>query len=182
VRRRRALAATIAALLCATALPGIAASAEIRDPNDTPGWLEVRRVITWGREQRPAWRILTGPRWTARRLWDKGFLVLMLDTFGDARLDYHVVIASNGRGLEATLWRRRRRAPDRRLRRVDVWRPNRRNVVVRFRLGRVVVGPRRDHYRWFVETLLTARRCRRVCIDRVPNRGTVKHQLASQPR
>jgi hypothetical protein len=176
-RPGRAGAALVAALLCIAALPGLAAPTEVRDPNDARGWLDVRRVFKWGRPEHPGWRIVTGRRWRAKWLWDKGFLVLTLDTFGDPLPDYYVVIGSDGRGLDASLWRKRRGARDRRLRRVKAWRPDRRSVIVRLPLRHVFVGPRREHFGWFVQTLLTSRRCPRVCFDRVPDRGMITQPL-----
>ena len=36
-------------------------------------------------------------------------------------------------------------------------------------------------YRWYVQTLYTSRKCKQVCIDRVPNRGAISDPNGRTP-
>jgi hypothetical protein len=141
---------------------------KVGDPNDTTGVLDVRRVAG-GRPMRALFRVSTYARWSPKKIQDHGFVLVFLDTMPGRRFDYYVLARSNGRGMVAALYRDRTGKRDRRLRSVPAWRPDRRSVTVRVRLGKLRWPRRRDHYRWFAQTLYTSGKCRRVCFDVAPN-------------
>jgi hypothetical protein len=173
----------IVALLVAAALavPSVTAHhARVTDPRDTRGPLDVRVVRSFGTE-RPGWRITTYARWSNARIWDRGFVVVRLNTRGDRRANRYIVVTSDGRRLHAHLWQLRRNRRDRLVGRVAVWRPNRRTVTVRLPFERLNVGPRRVQYQWWVQTLWMGRGCPQVCIDRVPDRGRITEPLQPEP-
>jgi hypothetical protein len=71
---------------------------------------------------------------------------------------------------------------DRRLRALRVWRQDRRSVSTRMALRSLRIGSQRESYRWYVRTIFTSWKCRRTCLDRVPNKGAVEESLvASEP-
>ena len=148
-----------------------------RDPNDTRGPLDVARVRTSGRIRKPIFRVVTFPRWTAKRIWDRGFVLVFVDTFGDDRSDYYVLVRSVGSQLRARLFRDLRRKRDRNIAVIATWRRNRRSVSVRVPFRKLRVGDNRVFYRWNVQTLFIGSRCRRVCFDLVPDRGAVVEPL-----
>jgi hypothetical protein len=145
-----------------------AARTVVRDPNDSPGLLDVRRVSRFGARP-PVWKISTARRWSAARVQDRGYLLVFFDTFGDDRSDYYALVRSNGREMKARLMRDPRRARDRRIAYLTAWRRDKRSVSVRVPLRRMTT-PRR-WFVWRVETLLTGPRCKRVCFDVAPPSG-----------
>jgi hypothetical protein len=147
------------------------------DPNDTRGPLDVKSVRSWGRARRPGWRVITFARWSAERVWDRGFVMVFLDTRRSDRFDYYALVRSNGSKMRARLFRDRRRRRDRDLGPLAAWRPSRRSVSVRVPFRKLRVGDNRAFYRWQVQTLFTGSRCRRVCFDVVPDRGPVLEPL-----
>jgi hypothetical protein len=173
------LGASLCALVAAPLL-ATARTAPLRDANDTRGPLDVRRVMKSGRAK-PTWRIETGPRWTARRLRDRGYVMLFLDIFGKRRPDHYALLRSDGRRMKGALYRDRAGKRDRRTSSLDVWRRDRHSVSMRVPLRKLSVGKRRDHYNWSVQTLMTSPRCRRTCFDRAPNNGAVEEALGPTP-
>jgi hypothetical protein len=173
------LVASLGALIAVPLLAG--ARTPLRDPNDTTGPLDVRRVVVKTAGAKPVWRIETGPRWTVRSLRDRGYVLVFLDTFGTQRPDYYALIRSDGRRLRGSLLRDRVGKRDRHVSWLDVWRKDRSSVSLRVPLRKSRVGKRRDAYSWSVQTLMTTPRCRRICFDGVPNRGTVEEPLRPAP-
>jgi hypothetical protein len=175
-------AAAVVVVCVALAIPLLAAARRgaLRDGNDTKGPLDIRRVRLIG-ETKPVWKTFMGRRWTARRLRDRGFVLVFLDTFAGERADYYVLARSTGSRLQATLYRDRAARGDRRVMRLDLWRRDRRSVSVRVPLRRLRVGAQRDRFDWYVQTLMSSGRCRRVCFDRAPNRGAVEEPLGGAP-
>jgi hypothetical protein len=150
---------------------------DLSDGNDTRGLLDVKNIVTWGSTRRPGWRIVTYRRWTTRRIWDKGFVLVFLDTFGKDNPDYYALISSYGRGMQGRLFRDRQKRRDYEIGQVAVWRKNGRSVSLRIPLRKVRIGDNRTFYRWYVQTLFTGRRCRRVCFDLVPDAQSVLEPL-----
>jgi hypothetical protein len=159
-----------AAVTGAVLLPLAQGSVQVgsRDPNDTRGVLDVRR-IDGGRRMRAVFRVRTYSRWSPRRIQDHGFVLIFLDTIPGRRFDYYVLARSKGREMVAVLYRDLTSKRDRRMRSVPVWRPDRRSVSVRVRLAKLRWPRKRDNYRWFAQTLYTSDKCRRVCFDVAPN-------------
>jgi hypothetical protein len=175
---RRALT-IMAAVVAVVSLSGSAGAVRgrVMDPNDTRGPLDVRRVDTFLPGGPASWTIVTWNRWTARSIWDSGYLTIFFDRFGSERPDYYVLIRSDGSQLKGYLFRDRRRAHDRRISYVKVYKPSKNSVRVRVRLAKMAYGKRRVTYSWFVKTLNSGPRCRRVCFDRAPDRASVVEPL-----
>ncbi|MDQ3940197.1 MAG: hypothetical protein M3238_02475 [Actinomycetota bacterium] len=168
----RKLALFTLAVMMAIPLLALARHLDVQDPNDTEGLLDVRRVEVDGTRKRPNWTITTFAAWTAREIWDTGFVIVALDTIGTRRQDYYALVASNGRSLTATLYRDRKQKRDRRITAVPVRRDNRRSLKVTIPLGRTQRRSSRI-YSWYVQTLFSSRECPNVCFDRAPDRGMI---------
>ena len=103
-------------------------------------------------------------------MWDRGYLMVMLDTREGAPADHYVLVRSNLFSLEGTLWRIRSVGPDSYLGTVPVHRSPRGARSVQVGLSRLrgerpallpLVGADDRH----------ERRCPRTCQDRAPNGG-----------
>lgn len=163
----------VVALAVALVVPLIASARHsvVVDPNDTRGVLDIKRVkmVPKGR---PKWKVTTFGRWNAEQIWDRGFSFVFVDTFGNRRSDYYVIVRSNGNRLKGALYRDKARGRDRRMRWVRVRHPKPRvvNIFIPFSKLR-----RRDSgiFRWYAQTMLSGKHCRQFCIDRAPNDGTI---------
>jgi len=175
-----AVALLIAAGVTAAAIAGGPASrAEVRDPNDTKGLLDVRVVQFEPAIHPPRWTIVAYAPFTAEATRDRGFVFVYLDTLGDKRFDYYALIASDGRRLMGSLWRDPKRGLDVRLMGLEVRRDSDSSFSVRIPLGALDVGGFRTVYRWSVITTFTGRVCRSTCIDHVPDEGTFEQPIGS---
>lgn len=170
---------TAAGMTAAALAGGPSSRAQVQDPNDTRGSLDVRRVWFEPEADPIRWTIVTFSPWTAELTRDRGFVFVFLDTMGDPRFDYHALIQSNGRHLSGSLWRDPKRGPDVRLLALDVRRDSDLNVVVRIPLGPLEIGGVRTVYRWSVVATFTGRVCRATCVDRVPDEGTFEQQIGT---
>jgi hypothetical protein len=172
----RKTAAVVVLTVAMSALTPFAARAGHVDPpdgNDTPGKLDVRRVRT-GTGWRPYWKIGTFGTWRVRQIWDKGYFLVQLDTFGDSDFDYYALVRSARDRLRASLWRDRARKRDRFLRGLTAWRKTRRSVSVRVPLRSVRFPDSQPFYFWQARTLYqNSKKCRRWCIDAAPNQTPV---------
>jgi hypothetical protein len=142
---------------------------DLRDPDDTRGALDVREVRLAHEGGPPAWSIVTFAKWGVLGMWDRGYLIVFLDTQGSPEAEYYLLIRSDRWSLEGTLWRAHVYGPDSLLGTVPVWRQSGRSASVRVRLTRLTFGPNRIFYRWWAETVYTSDGCRRSCHDRAPN-------------
>lgn len=140
------------------------------DENDTHGFLDVKEVRSFLGSNEPVWRVITISRWSVFKMWDQGFILVYLDTFGADLPDYYALIRSVGSRLRATLYRNGHRLSS-----LSVWRGSRRSVSIRIPLEKLVVGAARRFYRWRVVTLTD--RCRHTCFDRIPNEGALVQPL-----
>jgi hypothetical protein len=154
---------------------------DITDPNDTTGALDIRQVRVGHHAGKPVeFTVITAARWKPIHIWDRGFFTVSLDTRGDEREEYRVVIRSTGRQMDATLWwvRKDPARPDKLLRHLDVFRKTTDGVSVRLPpLWKLRFGEGRAFYRWWAESILTSQKCPRTCFDRAPN-----VRLIEQPR
>jgi hypothetical protein len=174
--KRASLGVLLAATIVAFAFPAIAGLTSQQDPNDTAGRLDVR-VVRLDGDERPRWKVVTFGRWTLRQLWDRGDVIVQLDTRGDAAVDYLGIVRSNGRELLGTLFRVRR---DGRLVRIGKIRPEKdglRAASVWIALHKLSIGPNRTSYFWSVLTTFTSSRCPRTCFDAVPDEGMLEEPL-----
>ncbi|MQB01616.1 MAG: hypothetical protein GEU78_15225 [Actinobacteria bacterium] len=154
---------------------------DLTDGRDTKGRLDIRKVWTWGPHANTGFRIGTFRSWTPKFIWDRGFFVVNVDTFGTSRFDYYVLIRSNGRRMKGLLFRDRAERRDYVIRKVRVWRPDSKSVNFRFPWGDVRFPKRRRHFRWSAQSLFSSDACPSVCIDRVPNKGTVMTTVRPAP-
>ena len=145
-----------------------------QDQDDTHGFLDVKQVASFLETDVPAWRIVTISRWSVFRMWDRGFVVVYLDTFGGALPDYYALIRSVGARLRAKLYRNGHRLAS-----LPVWRRNSRSVSIRVPLDKLLIGAERFFYRWRVVTLTD--RCRRTCFDHIPDEGAMVEPLLALP-
>jgi hypothetical protein len=147
------------------------------DPDDTRGPFDARRVEVLGQTQ-PRWKVITWPRWTTAAVWDTGYAMIFIDTFGTPRPDFYILVGSAGNGMYAHLYRDRQNKSDLYRGEIErVGRSDKRSFFVRVKLARLNLGARRTLFRWRVETLFTGDECRRVCFDQIPDQGTVIEPL-----
>jgi hypothetical protein len=173
-----AAVATAAALL--SSLLASAAPEPQNDGNDVKGQLDVKSVNRWGPPEKPGWSVSMRSRLGTHEMWDHGFFIVQLDTFGNERFDYYALVKSNGRGIKGTLWRDRQNKRDRKISSLPAWRSGSK-MTVRVPFSKLDTGGKeRDTYRWFVKTLFIGDNCRRVCIDRVPNNKNVTESNGKQ--
>ena len=169
-------AAPFAAALVTVALIAAVAGAhhtDLPDRNDTPGKLDVKRVRFAHRGGPPLWTIVTFAEWGTRQIWDRGYVMVMLDTEAGAPAEHYLLVRSRGASLVGSLWRARRSGADTFLGSVPVRRLSRRSVTVEVGLFRLEFGEKRSFYRWWVQTVFTSSACRRTCHDRAPNLDVV---------
>lgn len=173
--RRRVVLRTVLPFLAAIATVGVMAmvagahDTDFTDPNDARGKLDVSKVRLAHQPAPPVWTILTFQEWRTREMWDRGYLMVMLDTQMGQPADHYVLVRSNLYSLEGTLWRIRSVGPDSYLGTVPVHRKSRRSVTLKVGLSRLAWGEKRAFYRWWVQTIVTSDRCPRTCQDRAPN-------------
>jgi Ca2+-binding RTX toxin-like protein len=141
------------------------------DPNDTRGILDVKRAeVRAG--NRWVWNVSTRGKWSLRRLWDDGYLIVYLDTRDNAKSDFYLLARSTGRRMRGSLFRDGT-GRDARIGGVKVRHPDRRTARFLFDLGRIAVEPGRDFIRWSAQTILVNAVCSRSCFDGVTNEGAL---------
>jgi hypothetical protein len=167
------LAAGLAVLVALVAIASPRFHTDMNDPDDAKGPLDVRR-IRLDHEGRTEITAITFSDWTAKSMWDRGNAYVLLDTVGREPADYFIVVRSTGTTLQASLWRDRRAKRDAFLRNVKVRRKTLNSLTVRVPVKSLEFGRQRDVYYWWVVTSFTGSICRRTCLDRAPNSGTVE--------
>lgn len=166
------VAASIALLaIVASAAPAFHAG--VADPNDTRGRLDVRRVRLAHRGGTEV-TVITFASWSPSAIWDRGNLYVFLDTSGGPDAEYFVLVRSTGQDLQASLWRDRPDRRDRFLRNVKVRRKTSNGASVRLPIKSLEFGGFRTSYFWWATTTFTSDRCRRTCVDRAPDDGSVE--------
>ena len=161
----------------ALALPAFGAShTDTQDPNDTPGLLDVREVRF---DHSPAlrWTFDTFARWTVERIWDHGTFVVQLDTHGDEEMDTLIVVRSDGRELQATLLDLKRDGREVQRAVLNARKENARSLSVAVALHRLQIGRGRTSYLWSALSIFTGSACRRTCLDRIPDEGSIEQFL-----
>jgi len=147
------------------------ASPNPRDPRDTKGPLDLRRVRGPQGGARLTWTLKSRSRWTPRGVWDKGYLIVWIDARGGPQPDHLAVIRSTGRGVLGRLFRINAGGRERQVGNVRAWKRGKRGAAVRVAVHKIAVGSARFSYRWSAQTLFTGRRCARVCLDSTPGPG-----------
>lgn len=164
--------APFAAALVTVMLVAIVAGAhdtDLLDPNDTLGKLDVRQVRLAHQPPPPVWTVVTFAEWRTAEMWDRGYIMVLLDTSGGERAEYYLLVRSIGAVLRGSLWRARIYGPDSYLGTVSVRRTSPRSASIQVGLSRLKFGAARSSYRWWVQTVFTGPTCRRTCQDRAPN-------------
>jgi hypothetical protein len=139
----------------------------VQDADDRIPTLDLREVDSAFERDSVRFTLITWGRWRARALLDRAFLVVDLDP--QTRRRYRVVIRGAKRRLVGGLYLKRN-GRDKALRRLRVWRNDRRSVSVRVPARSLhLAAPGR--YAWRAQSLVTHSRCPRVCFDRAPDRG-----------
>jgi hypothetical protein len=171
----RTLAPFAAAVVTLGLITAIASAhdTDITDPNDTRGLLDIQKVRLAHQGGPPLWAIVTFGEWGTRQIWDRGYLIVMLDTRYGVAAEHYLLVRSTGASLRGSLWWIRSVGPDSYLGQVTVKRWSPRNATVQVRLSRLTFGAKRTFYRWWAHTLFTSDRCRRTCRDRAPDEDSV---------
>ncbi|MBW3594238.1 MAG: hypothetical protein KY391_01565 [Actinobacteria bacterium] len=169
MNKKVAVIALVLAVL--TPLLAFARHAPVRDPNDTRGRLDIKRaeMVT---ARTAKWKLTTWSPWTPKQLWDRGFILIYVDTFGSRRADYYALVRSNGRRMVGSLYRDRARKKDVWVRSLRTRHPRGKIVIVAIPLQKL---RRRDSklFSWHTLTMISGRHCRRFCFDRAPDDGSV---------
>lgn len=178
--RRRGVAAvvTIGMLVSIVGLGFAVTSAshtDTPDRNDTEGRFDVRAVHLDHYPQPMTWTFRTFSGWTIDQVWDRGFFVLELDTRGDQDIDERILVRSDGRTLEGVLITIRSDGPERIRTRLHASKDGSRSASVEVALRRLGIGGSRELFRWNAYSIFTGPECRRVCVDRVPDQGSLEH-------
>jgi hypothetical protein len=174
VSRSRLLrvASPFAAAAITVALMSVVAGAhdtDFNDPNDARGRLDVKEVRLAHVPGPPTWTIVTFAEWSTAGMWDRGYLMVLLDTQAGAGPEYYLLVRSAGKTLQGSLWRAHTTGPDSYLGSVPTSRPSRRAASVQVGLSRLTFGASRAFYRWWVQTVYTSDLCPRTCHDQAPN-------------
>lgn len=149
----------------------------VSDANDTPGKLDVRRVKVV-RNSPLRWVIKTYNPWSVRELYDRGYFLVYLDTFGSDRFDYYVLIKSLKTRLKGNVWRDARKGNDFSVARTKVDRVGPYTVSTTVPFRKLRVPKTQVDYRWNVRTIYSKRSCwRAVCLDRAPQFESVVEPL-----
>ena len=172
-------AAMVGAIAGMAALPALASHTNQTDPDDTRGIMDVAKVRFVHDDDSPKWTVVTYHGWRPGRLWDRGYVVVRLDTQGLPTSDYYVIVRSNRDRMVGTIYRDYAHARDRLIGRVPVTRPDGRSVRVVIPLRFLTFGPARTSYWWSVLTLFTSGTCPQTCFDAVPDTGAVEQPLPS---
>ena len=163
----------LVALAAAALLPLVATArhTDVRDADDTSGVFDISRAeMARGRTNK--WKITTFQKWSTVEVWDRGFFLVYIDTFGTDRPDYYALVRSNGREMLGTLYRDREQKNDYKVRDLSV--RHRKQDVIRVEISFRGLTRRASRlYRWYAESLWSGSECRRFCFDRAPDRGTV---------
>ena len=173
-------AAPFAVALVTVAFMALVAGAhdtDLMDPDDTRGKLDVKQVRLAHEPGPPIWTVVTFGEWRTAEMWDRGYVMVLLDTQGGVGAEYYLLVRSVGADLQGSLWRIRTTGPDSYLGSVPVRRPTLRSASVQVGLRRLTFGASRSFYRWWVQTLFTNASCRRTCQDRAPNGEPVRQWL-----
>lgn len=160
------------------AAPAVAHHADQTDPNDTPGTMDLQ-AVQFDHEETPTWRFVTFAAWAVRRLWDRGYLIVQLDTKGGPDVDYVTVVRSVGSDLEASLFRLRRDGREVEVDRLRTKKSGSLGAWVSVSLRKLTIGPNRTSYFWSALSTFIGPACRQTCFDAVPDEGMIEQPLPS---
>ena len=171
MRRARGLLLVLVVfvLVLAPAAPVFAVT-KVPDGNDARGILDISHATRYGKGPL-SFRITMFESFTARQTWDRGFLFVFIDSFGDRKPDYFAYVASEGDRFKARLKRYYpRRHVSRTVAKLTLWRPDHRSVTVKVPVPKLHFPSTRDVYRWYAQTMFGSGKCKRaLCFDWAPN-------------
>ena len=170
---KRLVALAILATSVMSLGPPVSAShVTVRDRNDVDGRLDLRAVeVRQGPPRK--WILKTHKAFSARRIFDKGYLLVYFDTYGTKRFDYYVLLRPGRHKIKGNLWKDRKQASDEIIAATRVRKPGDRKVLTTVPLRKMRQGRARLTYRWHARTIFTGRHCKRVCIDRAPQARSI---------
>jgi hypothetical protein len=169
------LVALVAAI--AFALPASASHTRQTDPNDVGGRLDLDTVRFDHDTPPPRWTFVTFADWTVAQVWDRGYLLVELDTLRDEEPDYVAVIWSDGRDLDARLFRLRSDGRQVEVVTLATGKDGGRSAWVAVALRKLTIGRSRTSYFWAALSSYTGSACPHTCLDRVPDEGMVEQIL-----
>jgi hypothetical protein len=173
-----AITVVVVGALLWLAVPALAHHTDQTDPDDTPGAMDLE-AVRFDHEGTPTWRFVTFAAWTVRQIWDRGYLMVQLDTTGGPRVDYVAVVRSTGTDLEANLFRLRRNGRQVKVDRLRTHKASSRGAWVSVSLSKLSIGPTRTSYFWSALSSFTGPACHRTCFDAVPDEGVIEQPLPS---
>lgn len=177
--RRRAATVFSAALIAAISPSASANHLVVTDGNDTRGRVDIKRVEMRG--LRPRNLIITTQKgWSAYRIYDKGFFLIFLDTFGDTHFDYFILLRSVRTRIKGEIWRHTQDSRDRVIAITQVHKGKPRKVRTSLPLRKMHIGNQRVDFRWYAKSMWIGSGCRRVCFDRAPNEGAVTELIVPE--
>lgn len=182
MRRALPIAVLLMALaFAALAMPATARRSEATDPNDTDGRLDLRTVALDGSAKPPRWTATTFGRWTVEQIWDKGFMIVELDTRRDEAVDHLLVVRSDGEELVGHLYKIRADGTQVEVATIDAEKDGSRSMSFSLALHKLAIGSSRTAYYWAAMSSFVGGECPRTCLDRVPDVGMVEELLPSVP-
>jgi len=165
------------AVAIAFAVPASANHTRQTDPNDADGRFDLETVRFDHDSPPPRWTFVTFATWTLAQVWDRGYLLVELDTLGDEEADYVAVIRSDGRDLDARLFRLRADGRQVEVDTLATGKDGGRLAWVEVALRKLTFGRTRTSYFWAALSSYTGSACPHNCLDRVPDEGMVEQPL-----
>jgi hypothetical protein len=163
------------------AAPAWASHTDLTDPNDVDGRLDLKQVLLRHDADPYVWTLKTFRGWKPREMWDRGFLLIELDTRRDEEVDYIALVRSTGRRLEGVLLGTRRNGRQVRIRDLDAWKAGPDGAGLALPFDAVRFGEGRTSFLWSGTSLFTGSACPRTCIDRAPDEGMVEQEIPPPP-
>lgn len=161
-------------------LPALASHQDVSDGNDVDGRLDVRNVEM---EEGPPrkWSITTYKGYKPEEIFDKGYMLVYFDIRGDERFDYYLLLRPVWDEIRGNLWKDYKKANDEIIGHSRVRKPNNRTITATVPFKKMKIPNNAIDYRWHVRALFAGPNCRRVCIDRAPDVGSVTELLVPAP-
>ena len=143
---RRVLVAALSLAILAAA-PALANHTTQQDPRDVHGRLDVAE-IRFDHSPGLRWELLTYRGWKLDQLWDRGYLLVRLDTRGDDDSDYLAMVRSDGEDLVAELYRVRKDGAQVSAGSLETRKQSQRLAWVEVPLNAISIGKGRTSYFW----------------------------------
>ena len=151
------------------------------DPVDTNGRFDAVSVTLAHDAEDGRWRTRMARKWNLKDAWDRGYVLISFDTKGDATGDFYVLLRSTGQDLRAALYKDNASGKDPRLSAAKAEKFDAKTAQIDLRLQRLEIGPSRTEWFWSVQTLWTGNLCTHVCMDLVPDSGSVAQPVELAP-